>query len=80
MSLNIWGRIESTTSYISTGCLRINHTVGDTNYNVAFEYNVPGVYATVEAKYNNYCIVYVRTFGGAYASEPLTFWMVRQAN
>lgn len=76
MPVSKWGLIEST-SYISTGCLRINHTVGDTNYNVAIELNQPGVYATVEGKYSNYCLVYVRTFSGALTNAALTFWIVR---
>jgi len=76
MSVSKWGLVEST-SYISTGCLRINHTVGDTNYNVAIELNQSGVYTTVEAKYNNYCLVYVRTFAGALTNAALTFWIVR---
>lgn len=71
-----WGQnMEST--YISTGCLRIDHNLGDTFYNVLFEINQAGIYATVEGKYDNYCIVYVRTFSGTLTNGNLTFWLVR---
>lgn len=76
MGVGKWGRVTSA-SYISTGCLKAIHTVGDTNYNVAIELNQSGVYATVEGKYDNYCLIYVRTFAGNLTNAAITFWIVR---
>ena len=71
-----WGKVDSAT-WISTGCLRINHSIGDTNYNVATEMNQSGIYAYTAEKYNTYCIVYVKTFSGTLINGSFTFWLVR---
>ncbi|MBV5343316.1 hypothetical protein JZU68_06795 [bacterium] len=71
-----WGKVDSA-EWITTGCLRVNHTVGDTDYNVAIELNQAGVYAIVDGKYNNYCLIYVRTFAGALTNAAITFWIIR---
>lgn len=71
-----WGCIESAT-WISTGCLRVNHSIGDTEYNVATEMSQDGVYVYVSEKRNTYCILYMKTFSGTLINGNFSLWLVR---
>jgi len=77
-AFNKWGR-DTEATYISTGCLRIDHNLGETTYNVCFEIQQAGIYVSVEGKYANYCIIYVRTFAGVLTNANLAYWLVRAA-
>jgi len=73
---NTWGRVVSG-SYISTGCFKLEHNLGETNYNVVSTPNQAGIYITLEGKYANYCLLYVRNFSGGLVDGLFEFVIQR---
>jgi len=72
----MWGKVTSA-SWISTGCLRVNHEIGDKKYSATLTMNEAGIYATLEVVSEYYCLIYVRTFAGALKSGAITFVLTR---
>lgn len=60
-----WGAKQTSGEYISTGVFQLTHNLGHTDYEVTCQVAQSGIYASVEAKHSNYCLIYVRTFAGA---------------
>jgi len=73
---NPWGRVTSA-SYISTGCLRVDHSIGDTDYTASFTMNQSGIYCTLEGIYSTYCFIYCRNFSGGLVNGDFTFVLQR---
>ena len=72
----MWGRVTAE-AYISTGCLRVDHTIGDKKYSATLTINEPGIYATLETVSEYYCLIYVRTFAGVLKNGAITFVLTR---
>lgn len=72
-----WGKYPPSGSYISTGCFKLDHGIGDLNYTAQLTINESGIYATLEAKYVNYCLIYVRTFSGTLINGAFTVVLQR---